>query len=402
MLGLPHETRHTRQTPSAPTDLVTALLPDRRNRNTDGPRVACRHLIGLAALVLATSCDQAPPPPTPDQIRAQIVTLLPARLADRPGWARDVYAAFDALEIRPVKPNLCATLAVIEQESGFNADPVVPGLAKIARDEIDRRAERHHVPLFVVRGALAFKSSNGKTYEQRIAAVRTEQDLDRIFEDMIDSVPMGRRLLGGANPVHTAGPMQVSIGFAEQFAKKRDYPYADADSIRREVFTRRGGVYFGVAHLLGYKTSYPSLKYRFADYNAGFYASRNAAFQQAASIASGQPLDLDGDLVHYGKKKNAPGATEIAVASIAGLAPMASTEIHRALQQGDSLRFEDTDLYRDVFALAERKTGKPLPRAVMPRIRLDSPKITRKLTTEWFANRVDQRYRRCMAKAVNL
>jgi Protein of unknown function (DUF1615) len=36
---------------------------------------------------------------------------------------------------------------------------------------------------------------------------------------------------------------------------------------------------------------------------------------------------------------------------------------------------------------------------MMPRIRLDSPKITRKLTTEWFATRVDTRYRRCMARA---
>jgi hypothetical protein len=359
-------------------------------------------MLGLIALALATSCDEAPPPPTPDQIRAQIVRLLPPGLADRQGWATDVHAAFDALEIRPVTPNLCATLAVIEQESGFNADPVVPGLAKIARDEIDRRAERRHVPLFVVRGALGFKSSNGRTYEERIATVRTERDLDRIFEDLIDSVPMGRRLLGGANPVHTAGPMQVSIGFAEQYAKQREYPYADADSIRREVFTRRGGVYFGIAHLLGYKTSYPALKYRFADYNAGFYASRNAAFQQAVSFASGARLDLDGDLVRYGKKKNEPGATEIAVVSIAATLSLDRAQIHRALQQGDALRFEDTELYRAVFVLAERKAGRPLPRAVMPRIRLDSPKITRKLTTEWFASRVEQRYRRCMAKASTL
>jgi hypothetical protein len=34
----------------------------------------------------------------------------------------------------------------------------------------------------------------------------------------------------------------------------------------------------------------------------------------------------------------------------------------------------------------------------MPRIRLQSAKITRKLTTEWFANRVDQRYRACLAR----
>jgi hypothetical protein len=41
----------------------------------------------------------------------------------------------------------------------------------------------------------------------------------------------------------------------------------------------------------------------------------------------------------------------------------------------------------------------------MPQIQLVSPKFTRKLTTEWFAGRVDGRYKTCMArqpKLVNL
>jgi hypothetical protein len=38
----------------------------------------------------------------------------------------------------------------------------------------------------------------------------------------------------------------------------------------------------------------------------------------------------------------------------------------------------------------------PAPRALVPNIRLQSVKISRKLTTEWFARRVDDRYRRCL------
>jgi hypothetical protein len=58
---------------------------------------------------------------------------------------------------------------------------------------------------------------------------------------------------------------------------------------------------------------------------------------------------------------------------------------------------EETELYREVYALAERRRGKPLPRAAVPKIRLEGPKISRTLTNEWFATRVEKRYRKCMA-----
>jgi hypothetical protein len=40
-----------------------------------------------------------------------------------------------------------------------------------------------------------------------------------------------------------------------------------------------------------------------------------------------------------------------------------------------------------------------MPRAVLPEIDLRSPKITRKLTTAWFASRVQERYQRCVNRA---
>lgn len=357
--------------------------------------------MAFAALAFLAGCA-AParkPAPTrsPADVRAQIVRLLPATTRDIAGWAADITAAFAALQIDPSTPNLCATLAVTEQESNFAVDPVVPGLGKIARAEIDRRAEQHNVPQLLVRAALSLSSSNGKSYADRIAAVRTERELSLVYEDFIGKVPLGRRLFADSNPVRTGGPMQVSVAFAEGYASDHAYPYPVEGSIRHEVFTRRGGVYFGVAHLLGYPVSYDRMLYRFADYNAGFYASRNAAFQNALSIASGIPLALDGDVLSYDGKK--AGATEVAARSLARTLDLSDTQIHRALAQGESIEFETSTLYERVFARADAIGRGALPRAIVPRIDLKSPKITRKLTTEWFATRVDQRYRACLSKS---
>ena len=48
--------------------------------------------------------------------------------------------------------------------------------------------------------------------------------------------------------------------------------------------------------------------------------------------------------------------------------------------------------------LADQSQGRKVAREIMPEIRLQSPKITRKLTTAWFADRVDGRYQRCLAR----
>src|SRR5512133_2196065 len=60
--------------------------------------------------------------------RALVARLLPDGLNERSGWATDIYAALAALDIPPAPENICATVAVISQESGFQVDPVIPGL----------------------------------------------------------------------------------------------------------------------------------------------------------------------------------------------------------------------------------------------------------------------------------
>jgi len=149
--------------------------------------------------------------------------------------------------------------------------------------------------------------------------------------------------------------------------------------------------------LLAYPAPYDRYLYRFADYNAGQYSSRNAAFQAAVSAASGLALDPDGALIpHDGAA--APGSTEQAVRSLGQRLGLDEAAIRAALEQERSESFARTALYRKVFELAERARGRPLPRAILPHIRLEGPKIRRNLTTEWYARRVDERFRRCLAR----
>ena len=351
----------------------------------------------LPALVLA-GCATAPPAPSrpPGDVHSEIVRRMPARVADREGWASDIQAAFSAQKIEPNSENICAVLAVTEQESGYVANPAVANLPKIARGEIDRRAASLHVPRFLVDAALAIRSPDGSSYNDRLQQVRTERDLGEIYEDLIGTVPLGKRLFADLNPVQTGGPMQVGIPFAESNASS--YPYPVEGTIRDEVFTRRGGMYFGIAHLLGYQTPYTRKVHRFADYNAGWYASRNAAFQNAVALATGTALALDGDVLNPGAPLDKPGQTERAVRMLSAELDMDERAIRKALERGDRLDFDDTGLYAKVFALAEARARKPLPRAMIPGIKLESPKITRELTTAWFATRVDERYQRCLAR----
>ncbi len=355
-------------------------------------------LAGCAAIEGPTSAPGYPPISAAEG-RALVSRLLPDGLKDRAGWATDIYAAFAALDIPPTPEHICAAIAVTGQESGFQVDPVVPGLAKIARDEIDKRRDSAGIPKFALDAALALPSGNGKSYSERLDAAKTEQQLSDVYEDFIGRVPFGKTLLADRNPIRTAGPMQVSITFAENF-KAAPYPYPVSGTIRQEVFTRRGGVYFGIAHLLAYPAPYGQPLYRFADFNAGQYASRNAAFQHAVTQVSGIPLQLDGDLLRYDHDQpvREPSSTELATRVLARRLDLSNEEIRHDLERGKAHNFEQTPLYARVFRLADQAVGGSAPRAVLPQIALHSPKITRKLTTDWFANRVEGRYQTCLRR----
>ncbi len=340
-------------------------------------------------------------PLTEREIRAMVTRLIPATTKDRSGWADDLHNAFSSLTLPHAPQVYCAAIAIIEQESSFQVDPVVPGLPDIVWRELEQRGGKYGVPRLLISAAMLKTSPDGRSYSQRIAALKSEKQLNALFEDMIAELPAGKTLFAGYNPVRTGGPMQVSIAFAEEFAREKAYPYPVNRSIRDEVFTRRGGLYFGSAILLDYPAPYDDVVYRFADFNAGRYSSRNAAFQAALARASGKPMTLDGDLLRYrdGKPLEQASEVEAALHVLASKLRLSPREIRRDLLLEKSAAFGQSPLYSRLFAVADQAAGSVLPRQAMPQIDLKSPKISRKLTTEWFARRVEGRYRNCLARA---
>ena len=358
----------------------------------------CLSFLAVALALLAGCAGPRPQLPASDA-RALIAAHVPPSVPDREGWAADIYTLMAVLGIPVTPENVCAIAAVTEQESGFRVDPVIPNLPAIARAELERRREKAGIPKLVLDAALGLRSSNGRTYRERLDRAKTERELSDIYEDLIGRVPLGRTFLESRNPVRTGGPMQVSVAFARAQSEEKPYPYAVVESIRDEVFTRRGGLYFGIAHLLDYPAGYDRYVYRFADFNAGRYASRNAALQAALALLTGRALALDGDLVPGEKpREGRPGATESAALALAPELSMSPSEIRSALALEGRPELAATAFYRKVFALADARNGKPLPRAVIPEIELDTPKTPRKLTTRWFAERVVARHRRCLAR----
>jgi hypothetical protein len=331
---------------------------------------------------------------------ALIEALLPARLAERRGWADDMHAAMSALGVEPSAENACAVIAITEQESSFRVDPAIPGLPELARRELDKRRERAGVPKLVADSALKLASSDGRTYEQRLEAATTERHLSDMFEDFASRVPLGKSLFGEQNPVRSGGPMQVSIAFAQAYAAVQRYPFGASASMRDEVFTRRGGLYFGIAHLFDYPAPYDDVRYRFADYNAGRYASRNAAFQKAVAELTGISLELDGDVLRFeqGKPTREVSRTEVAVRGLAPHFEMTNADVRRDLELGQSAEFERSRLYLSVFTMLDGVNGRRAPRAVVPMIVVESFKTTRRLTSYGYALRANERYKACLAQ----
>jgi len=368
----------------------------------------------LAVLTLTLPARSADREMTRTDLRRLAARIVPAG-KDAPGWAADIAAALELNGIRRSRSNVCSVMAVIGQESTFTANPQVEGLGRMAEQQIEAKlAALPVLPGAAAAGVelfLATRPSPEKSYLAMIRTAKTERDLDLVYRNLtfflfrqyastrlLNAAAVARRI-DAANPVSTLGSMQVSAAFAiaeVEKEKNRRLGLGAIWKLRDELYTRRGGVAYGTRMLLGYRADYPSRLFVFADYNAGRYASRNAAFQHMVSVLSQLDLALDGDLMLYDGSAPRPEASATEKA-LRRLKLMDDETLRADLLREKAYDFRDTETYRRVAETYRQKTGKPPPYAMLPQIRLKSPKIRSHMTTEIFARAVLRRHERCMA-----
>ncbi len=378
-------------------------------------------LAGAFLLLFMAGCARSVRPDLPGTPRVTLdeaTALVPSHVPDREGWALDVLTALDAHHFHPDVETVCQVLAVIEQESGYKANPPVAGLAKIARERLDGYASKLG-PLGppMMEKLLEGRARGWKaTFQERLARVRTERDLDLIFRDLLAyyeeefpavyaavdliSEVAGRGGLAALNPITTAGSMQVSVQFSVELSEREGL---DAWRVRDRLYTRSGGVYYGSARLLGYDADYDRAVYRFADYNAGFHASRNAAFQEQLAALTKRKLSLDGDLLIYEKNGKPANRDSNTLRALLGFresyAPsLSERQLRRDVRLEKTRGFEDTDTWRALKRAYEKTTGRPPAYARLPEVVIRSPKLSRERSTAWFARSVDARYQRCLER----
>jgi len=354
-------------------------------------------------------------PQVPQLTPSEVTRLIPANIKDRAQWSDAVLSALHAHQQDATLSNVCSVLAIIEQESTYQANPGVPGLGGVIQKRLDVYAGKLG-PLGqpALHALLDGKAPGRKqTFLERLKHAKTERDVDITFRELSahyeDKFPRAYAvadLLGGLfssthiedlNPVTTGGSMQVSVRYATELGHKRRMT---TTQVRDELYTREGGVYYGTARLLGYTAAYDRPIYRFADYNAGVYASRNAALQAQVAELTGIKLTCDGDILAYSRagdpKDDVTQTLKAFLAWRARFAPKLTEHHLKSDVHYEKMRtFEETDTFRLIRRTYEEKKHKKPAYAQVPEVAIHSPKMSRDRSTSWYARNVQLRFDAC-------
>lgn len=371
--------------------------------------------LSLSALLVACTDDK---PTTPTLSVSQIAKVMPNRSQDKTSWASDISAVFDELKIHKDKENICAVVAVIDQESNFHANPAVNNLGQASLQAIDEKLEAKLGKALagVFRTMLATRPTKENNFISQIKKVKTEKELDALYQEIFDYFTTTYKVGGinnltkitgesmdeRLNPITTLGSMQVHIDYAR--ANRR--ASMNDRTLRADLYGQYGGLYYGIHRLMKYDTHYDKPIYRFADYNSGMYSSRNSAFQKRVASLTGAKLAIDGDLLLYGNGGVSSQVSQTEKVLIGLLAtakvPMTPAQIRSDLKKEKKASFENTATYQAVNEMFKQKYKKEPTYAIMPEVVISSTKMKQDKNTNWYATNVNRRYEACMVLANKL
>lgn len=261
--------------------------------------------------------------------RAQSV-LFRNRARDNPDeWIQSLNEVFHELKVDCASDDfLLLAVTTIQMESNVRVDPPVANanLESLYANRLKQFRREHIFEAAALNvSGLDDQLRHKLRQDTRKGKVHTEADLDRYVT--VDLRPWLLKTLQSdyhlpesmatlvvtravPDPVHTIGPMQVDFDKAYRNAVKRGEKVPSVQSMKAwlldpQTALKRGlkeGVYLLQLSYQYYFPRMPSdqaVLFSGADFNAGEYSSRNAAFQERVAILTGRKLVLDGDLLLY-------------------------------------------------------------------------------------------------------
>jgi hypothetical protein len=328
--------------------------------------------------------------------RAAVVLFWNRRPAEPESWLAGLNQAFYRLRVPCDDEDFLAqVLTTIQMESGVHRDPPLENrnLESFLDYRLATLRQKSLLAGWVIEDTALVRALRKKLQaDTRSGRVRTEGQLVRYLEGELRPwlegylgqyypVPDGlaRRLslreLG--HPVQTLGPMQIGLRKALGNAKRRGEHMASVEQMEDALLSPASGVARGILEGVAqlwrsyrlYRRLLPeveAVRFAAADYNAGEFSSRNAAFQERVALLSGASLLLDGDLLVYagGRPLARLSETEAAVRALGlGLSP---GQIHRDLLLEKEEEFGATTTARRVCSRFKSWSGGPCRLARLP------------------------------------